>query len=217
MNSCASSRGMPARDDEPEVAHAVGEPEVDHLGHRALVRGDVVGCLVEHARGRLAVDVGAAREGLLQVLVARHVGEDPQLDLRVVGGEQASVRGARDEGPPDPPPELGPDRDVLEVRIARRQPSGRRDGLVERRVQPAVGGDAGAAAPRRRSSGASCRPATRAACRSSGGPAAGPRAPTRRSSSRSSSACPSAGSSSKNRTCSSCLGLPRLNSWPTST
>src|SRR5664279_1036804 len=50
----------PAR--QAEVTHPIGNPEVDHLGHRALVAGDVLGRLVEDPGGRLAVDVGAARE-----------------------------------------------------------------------------------------------------------------------------------------------------------
>ena len=83
-----------ARDVRPlrqaEVAHAVGEPEVDHLGHRPLAEGHVGRVLVEHPRRGLAVDVGAARERVAQVLVARDVGEDPQLDLAVVGGDAAS-------------------------------------------------------------------------------------------------------------------------------
>ena len=126
---------------QAEVAHPVGDPEVDHLGHRALVGGDVGRLLVEHPRGRVAVDVGVARERLLEVLVAGHVGEDAQLDLRVVGRHEHDVRAAGDERPPDPPAELGSDRDVLEVRVGRREAPGRGHRLVERRVQPPVGGD----------------------------------------------------------------------------
>ena len=75
------------------------------------------------------------------MLVAGHVGQDPELDLRVVGGDQRHVGTAGDERAPDPSTERRPDRDVLEVRIGRRQPAGRRDGLVEGRVQPAIGRD----------------------------------------------------------------------------
>ena len=65
-------------------------PEVDHLGHRSLAEGHLGRVLVQHQRGGLAVEVGPARERVAQVLVARHVGEDPQLDLAVVGRDQAS-------------------------------------------------------------------------------------------------------------------------------
>ena len=141
MNSWASWREIPARRREPEVAHPVGEPEVDHLGHRALVGGHVRRVLAQHAGRGLAVDVGLARERVREVLVARHVGEDPQLDLAVVGGDERRVGRAGDERVPDPPAERRPDRDVLEVRVRRRQPAGRRHGLVEQRVEPAVGAD----------------------------------------------------------------------------
>ena len=65
------------------------------------------------------------------------MGHDAQLDLAVVGGEQDDVVAAGDEGVADAPAQLGPDRDVLQVGVGRAQPAGRRDGLVERRVQPA--------------------------------------------------------------------------------
>ena len=141
MNSCASWRLIPARRRQPEVAHPVGEPEVDHLGHRPLVGGDVRGVLAQHPGRGLAVDVGLARERVGEVLVARHVGEDPELDLAVVGGDERRVRRAGDERVPDPPAERRPDRDVLEVGVRRRQPPGRRHGLVEQRVQAPVGPD----------------------------------------------------------------------------
>ena len=72
-------------------------------------------------RGR-RVHVLAALEDLLQHLLAGDVGEDAQLDLRVVGGDQAApVLG--DEAAADLAAELRPDRDVLEVRVGARQPA----------------------------------------------------------------------------------------------
>ena len=141
MNSCASWRLMPARLRQPEVAHPVGEPEVDHLGHRPLVGRDVLGRLPEHPGGGLAVDVCLALERVAQVLVAAHVGEDPELDLAVVRGDERRVRRAGDERVADPAAERRPDRDVLEVRFGARQAPGRRHRLVEQRVEPLVGAD----------------------------------------------------------------------------
>ena len=63
------------------------------------------------------MDVGAASEGVAEVLVARDVGEDAQFDLRVVGGEKRHVGRAGHERAPNPPAQLRPDRNVLEVRI----------------------------------------------------------------------------------------------------
>ena len=95
---------------------------------------------MEDARGGLAVDVGLAFEGVLEVLVARDVGKDPQLDLAVIGGEQRDIGGAGHEGAPDPPSERRPDRDVLQVWVGRRQAARRGDSLVERRVQAPIRG-----------------------------------------------------------------------------
>ena len=216
MNACASARGMLARSDRPKSLQPVGDPEVDHLGHRPLAERHLGRVLVEHQRRGLAVEVGVAGERVAQVLVARHVGEDPQLDLAVVGGDQRQVVATGHERAPDPSPERGPDRDVLEVRVGRRQAAGRGDGLVERRVEAAVGGhqrrqrvDVGRAQLGvdppleelvdhrvRRSQVLEDRRVGRVA--------------------RSWSACPSGRLSSKKRICSSCFGLPRLNSCPTS-
>ena len=95
---------------------------------------------MEHQRRRLAVDVGLAREGVLEMGVARDVGQDAQLDLAVVGRHEGERRLAGHERAADAPAELGPDGDVLEVGIRRGQPAGGGHGLVEGRVQPAVVG-----------------------------------------------------------------------------
>ena len=64
------------------------------------------------------MDVLVALEGLEERRLLREVGEDPELDLGVVGGDEAPA-GLGHEGLTDPPAELGADRDVLEVRVAR--------------------------------------------------------------------------------------------------
>jgi hypothetical protein len=64
------------------------------------------------------------------------VGQDAQLDLRVVGADEL-VTGLGDEARADLAAELGADRDVLKVRVGGRQPAGRRRGLVEGGVQAA--------------------------------------------------------------------------------
>ena len=64
--------------------------------------------------------------------------EDPQLDLRVVGRQEQPAGLARDERLADLAAVLGADRNILEVGVARAQPAGRRDALIERRVNAAV-------------------------------------------------------------------------------
>ena len=56
-------------------------------------------------------------EGRYQVLVAAQMCHDPELDLRVVGRYDQSVRTARDEGFADLLSSFRADRDVLEVRF----------------------------------------------------------------------------------------------------
>jgi hypothetical protein len=76
------------------------------------------------------VDVFAAAERVDQHLVAGHVREHAQLDLRVVGGDQHVAR-LGDERTPDLAADLGADRDVLQVGIAAAEATGCRDGLIE--------------------------------------------------------------------------------------
>ena len=65
------------------------------------------------------------------------MGEDAELDLAVVGREEPMPL-LGDESRADLAAEIGPDRDRLQVGVRRRQPPRGGDGLVERRVQPAV-------------------------------------------------------------------------------
>src|SRR5205823_9673422 len=83
------------------------------------------------------MDVLAARERFAQLRLARDVREDPQLDLRVIGGNQLPA-GLGYECRPDLAPELGADRDRLQVGVRGRQTACRGDRLVEGRVQAAV-------------------------------------------------------------------------------
>ena len=140
MNSSAS-----ALRDVKAVGHAVGgepvdDPVVDHLRLRAHAGVDLVGGHVEHAHGGRGVHVLAAAEDLLEHILAGDLGQQPQLDLRVVGADQ-QVAGLGDEAGADLAPERRPDRDVLQVRVVRREPAGRGRRLVEGRVDPPVGGD----------------------------------------------------------------------------
>ena len=86
--------------------------------------------------------VGPRREGLDQAGVAREVGDDPQLDLVVVGHQELPALGGH-ERPAEPPPRLGAHRDVVEVGPLRGQPAGAGHRLAERGVDAAVGGHLG--------------------------------------------------------------------------
>ena len=77
-------------------------------------------------------------ERLDQAGVLGQVRHDAHLDLGVVGRQQALVVVADDERAADLAALGRADRDVLQVGVLARQPAGRRDGLVERRVHPAA-------------------------------------------------------------------------------
>jgi hypothetical protein len=78
-------------------------------------------------------------EDLAQDVLARHMGEHPQLHLVVVRGQQAhALRG--DEAAPHGAPDLGADGNVLEIRVDARQAPGGGGHLVERGVNaPGLG------------------------------------------------------------------------------
>ena len=81
------------------------------------------------------VDVLARAERLFQLRHVGHVRRKPKLDLAIVGAEQLVPR-LGDERVADLAPDLGPDRDVLQVRVVRRQPPGLRAGQAEAGVDP---------------------------------------------------------------------------------
>ena len=136
MKRLASFWSMPICCDEPEGREAVDDAEVDGLGAAAVLGVDFAGGHAEDLRGGEGVDVVAAAVGLDQQRVGGEVGEQAQLDLRVVGGEQ-QVAGLGDEGGANLAAQLGADGDVLQVGIDGREASGGRAGHVEGGVQAA--------------------------------------------------------------------------------
>ena len=110
--------------------------KVDDLGPPPHLVPEEPGGLAEDPRGRLLVDVPVLEEGLDEGRVVREMGQDPELDLRVVGRKKRRAL-LRDEGPPEALAELPAGRDILEVGVARGKPSRRGDRLVVGGVDPA--------------------------------------------------------------------------------
>ena len=115
-------------------ALAVDGREVDRLRARPHLRCHRFERHGEDDARRLPVDVAARAERIDERGIMREMGEQPQLDLRVVRGQHVPAF-TRNESPADVLAELATDRDVLEVRIARRKTSGAGHRLVERGVQ----------------------------------------------------------------------------------
>ena len=134
LTGLAVGNAEPAR--EPEGGDAVDDPEVDHLRAAALLFGDLVEFDAVDLGGDGLVDVLPLAEGVDERLVLGQVRQQTQLDLRIVRADKHAVL-RRDKRFADFPADVGADRDVLQVRVARTEPAGGGDGLVEARVDPA--------------------------------------------------------------------------------
>ena len=91
--------GLLLRDVEP-VGHppcgqAVDDAVVDHLRLGPHPGIDLVRCDPEHPAGGRGVDILALAEDLLQRVLAGDVGQQPQLDLRVVRRDEQVARARR--------------------------------------------------------------------------------------------------------------------------
>src|SRR5437660_802018 len=84
------------------------------------------------SRRRRRVDGHAEDDRVAMHRLGEDVREDAQLDLGVVGGEEAAAL-LGDDGRADLAAELGADRSRLQIRLRGREAAGRRDGLVEGR------------------------------------------------------------------------------------
>ena len=131
---------MPRRLESPYADKPVDDAEIDRLGDPAhrFVDGRLVD--VEDPRCHGLVNVEVVREGPAQGRIVGIMREDPQLDLRIIGRQELPAGLARDERLADLAAVLGAHRDILQVGVARAQPPGRGDALVERGVNPAVVG-----------------------------------------------------------------------------
>ena len=121
-------------------AESVGKAVGHRLDPAAQFRGDLVDGHPEGTGADEGVQILAGSKRLDESGVLGQVRHDPHLDLAVVGGHQLRIAVTHTERVADPAAGFGADRDVLQVRVGRRQPPGGGDGLVERGVDAAVGG-----------------------------------------------------------------------------
>ena len=119
-------------------AHAVNNAEIDAFCHPPHLGGDEGRMHSEYLRRRVAVHILACLERLDQRLVPGIMGEDPQIDLRIIGGQQ-DMAGRGDECLPDPLSFPAAHGNVLQIRIAAAQAAGGGHRLVEGGVD-ATGG-----------------------------------------------------------------------------
>ncbi len=121
---------------EAESAHAVDQAEIDRLGITPLLGGDRLRRHRKNLAGGGAMNIHALFERTQQAGILADVRHDAQLDLRIIGTDDA-VPGRRDEGLANAAPFDGTDRDVLQIGVVAGQPSGHRNRLGIGRVDPA--------------------------------------------------------------------------------
>ena len=93
----------------------------------------------EHLRSCQRVNVIPAPVGFDEQRIMRKVRQQPQLDLRIISRQEYVAR-LRNERRANSASQLGANRNILQVRICRRQPACRSSGLPEGGVQPSSRG-----------------------------------------------------------------------------
>ena len=125
---------------QAELAHAVDDAEIDRLGQAAHIRLDPGDIHAEKLGGGGGMDILVLPEGLQQALILGEMGQDPQIDLRIIAGHENGA-GRRDKGLADFPAQFAPDRDILQIGVAGGKPAGGGAGLVEAGMHPSRFGD----------------------------------------------------------------------------
>ena len=123
---------------QPEGGNSVHDAEVHRLGTiaRLLVHG--FGGNAEDLAGGERMNIDIFRVGAHQQRIAAEMRQQPQLDLRIVGGEQLRARRGCKCGA-NFAAELGADGDVLQIGIDRGEPAGGRSRGLKRGVHARVG------------------------------------------------------------------------------
>ena len=118
---------------EPERRDAIDDAEIDRLGAAAHFARHVLDRHAEHFRRRHGMNVEAVAERFFQRCDVGDLGQQSQLDLRVVRRDELLTL-VGDEGAADLAALFRADRNVLQVRLGRRQPAGGRRRQRVRRV-----------------------------------------------------------------------------------
>src|SRR5579884_119564 len=121
---------------KPERADPVDDAEIHRLRDPAHLGSNRVFGKVEELDRRAGVDIFAGAERFDQHRVLRHVGQDAQLNLIVIGGEKLISR-LGDKRLTDAAAELSLDRNILKVRLFGGEAAGGGDRLIELGVDPA--------------------------------------------------------------------------------
>ena len=116
---------------ETIAARAVHDGEIDRFGLIAMQAGDFIVRDIENERGGGSVNVLLILKGLQHVLFTADLGNEAQLNLRIIRCQKDVVFVAGNKCFTYPRTLFCPDRDILNVRIAAAQPPGGYQSLVE--------------------------------------------------------------------------------------
>ena len=116
MYASASSRENAELRRQAEGADAVNDAEVHGLGVRAALRGVTISGGTPSTSAAVRVWMSSPLRKASRARVLRHVGQQAQLDLRIVAPPSASSR-PRHERRADLAAQLRPDRNVLQVGV----------------------------------------------------------------------------------------------------
>ena len=122
---------------ERKRGDTVDDAEVDRLRVRAHLLRHRLRRHAEHLRGGDGVDILAAQKRLPHRLVARDVGEQPQLDLAVVRVHE-HIAALGHEHPPQLAAERRARRDILQIRLGGAEPPRGGHGHLEARAHAPV-------------------------------------------------------------------------------
>src|SRR5690348_8078694 len=111
-------------------ALTIDRRKVDCLRSSTHLRCHVLQCDIKDDCSSLSVNIPARLECIDERRIIRQVSKQPQLDLRVIRRKHCPSA-LRNESAPDVATKLTPDRNVLKIRITRRQSPGSCYRLVE--------------------------------------------------------------------------------------
>ena len=127
---------------QPERADAVHNPEIHRLGIAALQISNLVKRNMENLRSRNPVNIRMHFIGVYELFVLGHMGQNPELNLRIVGVRKNTPL-LRNKHLSDFSPQLCPHGNVLQIGVGRADSTCCGDSLVKGSVNPLIFPDKG--------------------------------------------------------------------------
>ena len=120
-----------------KIADAIDNAEIDRLCGAAHLAGHLSGRHAEHLARRAPVDIFAADKRCNHARILAQVGEQPQLNLRIICANE-HIAGAGNKGFSNLPAKRRANRDILKVRLHAGNAAGGGHALLKTRAHPPV-------------------------------------------------------------------------------